>query len=54
METPTAMYHVDFPDGRVFEADEIEKLIKQGWVDSPAKLIKEEKADERPNRKGKK
>ena len=65
MDTPTAMYHKDHPDGKVFDAREVPELILQGWVDTPAKLalepvleIQEEKKTEekkegRASRRGK-
>ena len=38
----TFLYNQEFPQGKVFNDDEVEGLLKKGWVDNPSKI--EEKA----------
>lgn len=38
---PCWMYHEDVREGKIFQTrEELEKAIKDGWVDTPAKLPK--------------
>lgn len=32
------LYHADCPQGRIFEGDAIAQAVKEGWLDSPAKI----------------
>lgn len=41
---PKYMYHVDFPEGIIFNNEQEEKEAGEGYVDSPALLGKEVKA----------
>jgi hypothetical protein len=38
--SPSWLYHSKCPTGRVFEGAAIAAAVKDGWVDSPAKLPK--------------
>ena len=38
---PCWMYHEDTREGKIFQTrEELEEAIKNGWVDTPAKLSK--------------
>jgi len=38
-DDPTWMYHeFDAPEGRIFRTDEVPKLRRAGWADTPAKF----------------
>ena len=40
------MYHADMPKGKIVSTNLLEELEKDGWVDSPAKIKKEESKKE--------
>ena len=37
----TYLYNTENPDGKLFNDDEVEQALKDGWVDTPAKLTEE-------------
>jgi hypothetical protein len=34
-------YHEDYPDGKIFTRKDFEGVPREGWVDSPGKLLEE-------------
>jgi hypothetical protein len=39
------MYHADMKKGEIVKVELVDDLIKEGWVDSPAKIKKEVKEE---------